>query len=168
VTTAPKIHANRANARASTGPKIADGRARSARNALRHALSLPVCSNPEFSEQVETLAREIAGPDAKPEIRNLARRVTEAQIDLRRVRHVNGERYRGESLPFEPSMRYADGSQLIAIVEINNLTLFFGQNEAKMLSVFNELTPPLIWDSQTLTPTPACRRPSAALVPDQC
>jgi hypothetical protein len=88
VTSAAKIHANRANARASTGPKTADGRARSARNALRHALSIPVCSNPEFSEQVETLAREIAGPDAKPEILALARRVAEAQIDLRRVRYA--------------------------------------------------------------------------------
>ena len=38
-----KIEANRANARASTGPKTAQGRARTARNALRHALSLPVC-----------------------------------------------------------------------------------------------------------------------------
>ena len=63
MTTASKIHANRANARASTGPKTADGRARSARNALRHALSLPVCSNPALSEEVETLAREIAGPE---------------------------------------------------------------------------------------------------------
>ena len=54
-----KIKANRANAQASTGPKTADGRARVARNALRHALSLPVCSNPALSEEVETLAREI-------------------------------------------------------------------------------------------------------------
>jgi hypothetical protein len=57
-----KVKANRANAQASTGPKTADGRARAARNALRHALSLPICSNPALSEEVETLAREIAGP----------------------------------------------------------------------------------------------------------
>ena len=38
-----KIRANRANARASTGPKTTQGRIRSARNALRHALSLPIC-----------------------------------------------------------------------------------------------------------------------------
>ena len=88
MTTASKIHANRANARASTGPKTADGRARSARNALRHALSLPVCSNPALSEEVETLAREIAGPDANAETQELARRVAEAQIDLRRVRYA--------------------------------------------------------------------------------
>ena len=81
-----KIQANRANAQASTGPKTAQGRTRSARNALRHALSLPVCSNPALSEEVETLAREIAGPGANAETQDLARRVAEAQIDLRRVR----------------------------------------------------------------------------------
>ena len=83
-----KIKANRANARASTGPKTADGRARSARNALRHALSLPICSNPALSEEVETLAREIAGTGADAETQELARQVAEAQIDLRRVRYA--------------------------------------------------------------------------------
>jgi hypothetical protein len=81
-----KIKANRANAQASTGPKTADGRARAARNAVRHALSLPVRSNPALSEEVETLAREIAGPGANAETHDLARQVAEAQIDLRRVR----------------------------------------------------------------------------------
>ena len=83
-----KIKANRANARASTGPKTARGRARAARNALRHGLSLPVRSDPALSEEVETLAREIAGPDANTRIKELARRVAEAQIDLRRVRYA--------------------------------------------------------------------------------
>jgi hypothetical protein len=81
-----KIKANRGNARASTGPRTVQGRVRAARNALRHALSLPVCANPALSEEVETLAREIAGPDASQEIKELARRVAEAQIDLRRAR----------------------------------------------------------------------------------
>ena len=83
-----KITANRANAQASTGPKTADGRARAARNALRHALSLPVCSNPALSEEVETLAREIAGANANAETQALARQVAEAHIDLRRVRYA--------------------------------------------------------------------------------
>jgi hypothetical protein len=81
-----KVRANRANARASTGPKTTQGRTRSARNALRHALSLPVYSDPALSEEVEALAREIAGTDANAEMQELARRVAEAQIDLRRVR----------------------------------------------------------------------------------
>jgi hypothetical protein len=83
-----KIRANRANARASTGPQTTRGRARAARNALRHALSLPVCSIPALSEEVQALAREIAGPGANSEIQELARRVAEAQIDLRRVRYA--------------------------------------------------------------------------------
>jgi hypothetical protein len=83
---ARKINANRANARASTGPKTAEGRARAARNALRHGLSLSVHADPSLSEDVETLAREIAGTGANSEMQELARRIAEAQIDLRRVR----------------------------------------------------------------------------------
>lgn len=83
-----KIRANRTNARASTGPRTAQGRAHSARNAFRHALSLPIYSNPALAEEVEVLAREIAGPGADAEIQELARRVAEAQIDLCRVRYM--------------------------------------------------------------------------------
>jgi hypothetical protein len=82
----PKITANRANARASTGPKSTHGRMRSARNALRHGLSLPVYADQALSEEVEALAREIAGVDASAEIQELAQRIAEAQSDLRRVR----------------------------------------------------------------------------------
>jgi hypothetical protein len=88
VTSERKIRANRANARASTGPKTAHGRSHAARNALRHALSLAVYSDPVLSEEVETLVREIVGTDANAEIQELARRIAEAQIDLRRVRHA--------------------------------------------------------------------------------
>ena len=88
MTSERKIRANRANARASTGPKTAQGRSHAARNALRHALSLPLDSDPVLSEELETLAREIAGRDANAEIQELARRIAEAQIDLRRVRHA--------------------------------------------------------------------------------
>ena len=88
MTSGHKIKANRANAQASTGPKTADGRARAARNPLRHGLSLPVCSNPALSEEVETLAREIAGTSATAATQHLARQVAEAQIDLRRVRYA--------------------------------------------------------------------------------
>jgi hypothetical protein len=86
-----RTKANRANARASTGPKTAQGRAHSARNARRHGLSLPVLSNPALSEQVEPLARDIAGAGASPEILELARRIAESQIDLRRVRAARHE-----------------------------------------------------------------------------
>jgi hypothetical protein len=64
------------------------GRTRSARNALRHGLSLPVYSDAALSEKLEALAREIAGADASAEMQELVRRVAEAQIDLRRVRYA--------------------------------------------------------------------------------
>jgi hypothetical protein len=83
-----KIRANRANAQASTGPKTARGRSHAARNALRHALSLPVYSDPALSEEVEALARKIVGTDANGEIQELARRIAEAQIDLNRARRA--------------------------------------------------------------------------------
>jgi hypothetical protein len=86
VTSERKIAANRANARASTGPQTIRGRARAARNALRHALSLPVCSIPALSKEVEALARKIAGPAANAEILNLARQIAEPQIDHLRAR----------------------------------------------------------------------------------
>jgi hypothetical protein len=88
LTSARKVRANRANARASTGPQTTRGRARAARNALRHALSLPVGSIPALSEEVEALAREIAGSGANVETQELARLVAEAQIDLHRVRYA--------------------------------------------------------------------------------
>jgi len=67
------------------GPKTAGGKSRSARNALKHGLSLPVLSCGIFSEEVETLAREIGGANASLKIHELARRIAEAQIDLRRI-----------------------------------------------------------------------------------
>ena len=83
-----KISANRANARASAGPKTSQGRAHAARNALRHGLSVPIHCVPGSSEEVEALAREIAGASATAESQDLARAIAEAQIDLRRVRHA--------------------------------------------------------------------------------
>jgi hypothetical protein len=88
VSSVQKINANRTNARASTRPKTRNGRIRSARNALRHALSLPVESDPELAKEVVALAREIAGAGANAKTQELARQVADAQIDLRRIRRA--------------------------------------------------------------------------------
>src|ERR1700704_1881657 len=109
-----KRAANRANARASTGPKTPAGKARVARNARRHGLNLPVTADPALAPEVEALARDICGlgggahgqvaplhpgphpplysalhPALHPALHeklHLARRIAEAEIDLIRVR----------------------------------------------------------------------------------
>jgi hypothetical protein len=88
VTSARRAGANRNNARASTGPKSAAGKRRSAMNARRHGLSIPVVSDPVWSSDVRVLAREIAGNDASREQQELARQVAAAQIDVIRVRQA--------------------------------------------------------------------------------
>jgi hypothetical protein len=88
MTSPRKIQANRANARASTGPKTARGRAHAARNSRRYGLSLSIFADPALSEQVEAFAREIAGDTSDDDIYQFARRVAAAQIDLQRVRNA--------------------------------------------------------------------------------
>jgi hypothetical protein len=78
--------ANRANAKASTGPKTLAGKARVARNARRHGLNVAVLSDPALAPGVEALALRIAPTAGDPSVLNLARRIAEAQIDLRRIR----------------------------------------------------------------------------------
>src|SRR5262249_46661441 len=79
-----RIAANRCNARRSTGPKTAAGRARASRNACRHGLR-GTSGRAEWSGEVERLAHEIAGSDA-PTIIAVARTAAEAACDIERVR----------------------------------------------------------------------------------
>ena len=92
MTGARRAFASRANARASTGPKTPDGKARAARNARRHGLNLPVLHDSTLTPEVEDLARKIvasvAGADGDPRRFELACRIAEAQIDLKRVRQA--------------------------------------------------------------------------------
>ena len=85
MTSARKIRANRANARASSGPKTAAGKAQSAQNAFRHGFNVPVWRDPDLASDVEALAQRIAGKGADANVQESARRIAEAQIDLRRV-----------------------------------------------------------------------------------
>jgi len=77
----------------SGGPRTARGKAHSARNALRHGLSLPVAADPATAAAVEALTRQIlAAPPgeagAPAERIALAQAVAEAQVDVARIRHV--------------------------------------------------------------------------------
>ena len=81
-----KIKANRANALASTGPKTTQGKARAALNARRHGLA--ICDNSFFADDINRLTQKIAGKNAAIELTETARRIAEAQIELKRIRRV--------------------------------------------------------------------------------
>lgn len=88
MTSTRKQQANRRNTRASTGPRTAAGKKHSAQNARRYGLSVPALGDPTRSENVEALARAIAGEGADANLLDPARRIAEAQFDLMRVRRV--------------------------------------------------------------------------------
>jgi hypothetical protein len=138
VTSDRKIKANRANARASTGPQTTRGRARVARNALRHGLSLPVCSIPALSEEVEALASKIAGPGANAETQELARRVAEAQIDLRRVRSARHQ-FLCDTLSMENYESYANMRMKVKLVRMKVRLL---RMKVKLLRALLRANPP--------------------------
>jgi zona occludens toxin (predicted ATPase) len=88
VTSQRKIEANRFNAKKSTGPKTRCGRARSAKNARRHGLSLSVFADLAYTAEIERMATEIVSRSEDRATIELARRVTEAQMDLTRIRRT--------------------------------------------------------------------------------
>ena len=86
MTSEKQWRANQANAKASRGPKTTAGKARSAQNAQRHGLSIPVSKEPSLSIQAEEIAQKLAGPDPDETLLDRARAVADAQVDLNRVR----------------------------------------------------------------------------------
>jgi hypothetical protein len=78
-----RIKANRANAKRSTGPRTSKGKAVSSLNARRHGLASPLRSEPSAVAEIEQLARAIVGE--RLDLLDLARRVAEADLELRRI-----------------------------------------------------------------------------------
>lgn len=82
-----QIRANRANARKSTGPRTAEGRLKSSRNAFRHGLSLPLELDPAMLEKAKLLMQNWA-----TEGQQLAMaEIVHAQLDLLRIRTVRNQ-----------------------------------------------------------------------------
>jgi hypothetical protein len=80
-----KLRANRLGKPAGTGPISAAGKARSAQNARKHGLNVPVMYDPDVGADVAFMAEEIAPGCQDPELIGRARRIAEAQVDLMRV-----------------------------------------------------------------------------------
>ena len=81
-----RLKANLANARASTGPKTAPGKARASRNAYRHGLNVPVLSDPVLCRDVRLLASDIAG--SAKELYDLALNIAVCQAEIIRIRQA--------------------------------------------------------------------------------
>ena len=88
MTSRRRIEANRKNATASTGPRTEEGKRRSAGNARRHGLSVPITSDPVWSPKVLRLADRIEPPNAAPELREQALEVASACVEIERIRHI--------------------------------------------------------------------------------
>ena len=88
MTSAKKQEANRRNASKSTGPKTQAGKNVSARNAIRHGLSVVSLADPSWAPEVRAFARSLVAPGASPDLQEQAYRVAAAQIDLLRVRRA--------------------------------------------------------------------------------
>src|SRR5215475_6502090 len=83
-----QIAANRRNARKSTGPRSGAGKTWASRNAYRHGLTLSITSTAEYTKQLETLVRKIAG-DTKDAVKlERARTIAQAELELARVRRA--------------------------------------------------------------------------------
>jgi hypothetical protein len=88
MTSLRKIEANRKNALASTGPRSQEGKRRSARNARRHGLAVPIWADPGANAEVDKLACELIGPNPTPEELTAATRVAESHLEIVRVRET--------------------------------------------------------------------------------
>lgn len=88
-----RVRANRLNAKRITGPKSKEGKERSALNALKHGLSIPVGMVPECSPTVKAHISHLTHEKAPESIREAARIFAEAQADIDRVRQVRRALY---------------------------------------------------------------------------
>ncbi|HEX3503516.1 MAG TPA: hypothetical protein VHU22_09005 [Xanthobacteraceae bacterium] len=85
MTSDAKIRANRRNALRSSGPRTAEGKARSRQNARKHGLSVPLgTDDPEVRELTEVYAQTELGGSGRDMIRSTAK----AQCEVVRVQQT--------------------------------------------------------------------------------
>jgi hypothetical protein len=88
VATERQLAANRRNARRSTGPRSGGGKKRASRNSYRHGLAARVTGNALRAQDIEALARKIAGDTADLITIETARTAAQAEFDLAQIRLV--------------------------------------------------------------------------------
>jgi hypothetical protein len=119
MTTDQQVSANRANALRSTGPRSKVGKAASRINARRHGLAaLLQMGTSSGNEEVERLARAIAGQEPAPQILALARRIAEAEMTVRRISRA---RIKGETAPQDSTLESMLTSDLALLASAHKL-----------------------------------------------
>ncbi len=88
-----RSRANRLNAKRSTGPKTKFGKARVARNALKHGLSISVERLPIFDGEAEKFFHQIVDKNMSRAAKLEARAVAVALVEIERVRRVRQSLY---------------------------------------------------------------------------
>jgi hypothetical protein len=81
-----RIAANRRNTVSSTGPRTSAGKMRSSRNALKHGLATSIAVDPMHAQDIEQLAKAIAGETSDKAGLALSRVAAEAELEMLRVR----------------------------------------------------------------------------------
>ena len=121
MTSAAKIEANRRNAQRSTGPRSKAGKARVARNAFKHGLSVAIGAD-DFHAERDELVQAFEGQFDSAKNSEAFSRLVEGQIELQRVRRSKAELLNRAATRLKAS--YSDIEECVAVG--------FGQN-AKLL-----------------------------------
>ena len=107
-----RVIANGENAKKSSGPISQEGRERSSQNARRHGLSVDIDVLNEYREEIDALAREIAGDRLDTTSVAVATEIASAEIDLKRVRSVKEDLLsKKNSVPEEQPIKIKKGKK---------------------------------------------------------
>lgn len=85
-----KLKANRANAKASTGPKTKAGKKASSRNALKLGLAIDIATDERFTREIDELAKLICQTYPSAHWASF-RQIAAAELDLARIRKFRAQ-----------------------------------------------------------------------------
>ena len=123
MTSSEKQAANRRNAKRSTGPRTARGKARSKRNALKHGLSVSAL-DALAEREVRDLAARFAAEGSVAEALPLA----EASYDLRRIRAIR------DALVLEVMTRCSPEGRRTSITSLGRLERYERRARSRLIA----------------------------------